>query len=330
MPKVDEIGAADFETRIYRYWPRFRSNELDAVVARLYDYESRRGYGERWRALRDAVSTWRFENPKEFTNRDELPAANGICSRLMSFLGLQHDPASALPYTDACELAYSSRTDADGRVEPNVTPLGRSLPNAMRHLSARGEISAVLLIDMQMREAKCAENGVHTTYNELSVLENQCAVLNTAVELRVPIFNVSIQHAMRGEVPPLLPRLSLCLRGGDVTDFPKASANCFENTDLDTRLRRHRVGRVQYVVAMGWDANICVKNTIFSTPRTRTNPRHPGLLERQYTVLTSRAVLASSVDAPLESPYRIEGYQRESGHGLPLTPFGPFGGLDGF
>lgn len=78
-------------------------------------------------------------------------------------------------------------------------------------------------------------------------------------------------------------------------DIVKPSQNAIDRTTLLGQLQGINVDDV---VVVGFDANICVRATIFGNA-------HVGLLQSGFDVITSRSVLASGGDAALHQWFGI-------------------------
>jgi nicotinamidase-related amidase len=227
---------------------------------------------------------------------------------------------------------------------------------------------AVVLIDMQSG----GDVGQNRMYAGKTVLAHQQEVLKAAANLNMIVYDIVIDapgssvlgHDWRklGELSPQNQQAiiekqrrdsyaesagiktisvlrALYKPGARVRHIPKPSHPSF----LGTLFNKHlEADGIESVVVMGYDANQCIKATVFGVPATTrdeaereptgqeveavmrkepkltlaqaqakatptkpvTVPYVPGLLDRDITVLTSRAVLASSY-APLDEEWAM-------------------------
>ena len=224
--------------------------------------------------------------------------------------------AEAARYT----LAHkgSGKTYARGA----CTKLGMSVEDYIdeHHPSTLG----VMVIDMQTADA-----GTKETYLGKTVLEHEEAVLRLAAEYKLHVFDIVIDDKhVKGESAQSIfnhPNLRAAWRGAQVHGITKPSHPSFIGTKLASTLKEHGI---KELVVMGYNAGQCVKATIFGTPEYRSTvpkdgeekfvnaykdwdgyvehgegvrPYVPGLLDRKYSVITSRAILSS--DAQLDAEY---------------------------
>lgn len=215
------------------------------------------------------------------------------------------------------------------------------VPDEMRRRVAQGTVVGVLLIDMMTNNDNAAHDvGEHVTYDGETVLGYMKEVLKTARALDLFVYDVVIDKTVppdegrHGGWRTIQPLRNLMPGGEKHRPFAKHFYNCFQGTELEQMLQDHHVTTV---VVMGFHANMCVCNTIFGTPEAmesrgerpateeeardfmQKNPlyqRHQvpnivdrqmrayigGLLDRGYTVLTSRCILASQA-TPLPHEY---------------------------
>ena len=166
----------------------------------------------------------------------------------------------------------------------------------------------VMVIDMQRVDVGTEQH----VPGRGTVAANQAAVLQAANGLGLTVFHIRIVRVgyahgntndpSIAEVVDNLPAAD----SGRLVSIDKPYYNSFQGTALAEELAG-RSGGVQVrpaittMIVMGFDANTCVKNTIFGTPAadeyTADGKVHRaylnGLLDRDIQVITSRLVLAS-------------------------------------
>jgi nicotinamidase-related amidase len=193
-----------------------------------------------------------------------------------------------------------------------------------------GDLLAVVLIAMQ-------DDGVGQDrfYGGRTILEHQKAVLRAVADLRVVIYDIVIDAAgakavgSAKELEALKPsekeailerqrrasyadqaqiKTISALRdhfkpGTPVRHIPKPSHPTFIGTLFAEHLASDRIDTA---VVMGYDANQCIKATVFGAPAYKSasysTEYTEGLLDRNIKVITSRAVMASSY-SPLDSEW---------------------------
>jgi nicotinamidase-related amidase len=193
----------------------------------------------------------------------------------------------------------------------------------MLELQTQGKTgsTAVFVIDMQSKEGGTLRDG-ETAYNDHSVIDNQVSVLEAAAAYGMHVVEIRISTTLNAQSDdgeqtrvlhndPTLPKLATAMKQSKKDKFvsiAKPFYNSFQGTSLEEDLVERGIERV---IMMGFDANLCVLNTIFGTPASHAYkkegkvdvPYLPGLLDRGIDVLTSRVVLASSNGARLMPCY---------------------------
>jgi nicotinamidase-related amidase len=288
-----------------------------------------------------------------------------ITSKLRRFLGeLDLINTRAMLYRAAVKGGGQFRAKAV--CDPGELPVESEMERLMR---ADASI-AIVLIDMQTDN----DVGQRAMYAGKTVLQHQQDVLKAAAALKMIIYDIVIDdvaakafgHATtelaglpgerkqeilarqrrdsyvgQGKFTTVSVLRDLYRPGGLVRHIPKPSHSSFVGTLFADHLR---ADGIKTVVVMGYDANQCIKATVFGVPSTTWNavdgpdptpdeilkvmqankkltqaeatlraakktkqiidPYVQGLLDRDISVLTSRAVLASSNRA-LESEWAM-------------------------
>jgi nicotinamidase-related amidase len=276
-----------------------------------------------------------------------------IAKGIKRCLGKNGDPIN----TNAC--VYELRAPGRGtkRASAVYSQLDRSVEDELLRRVNKSQKVAVVLIDMQAS----SDVGEYRSYGGKTILEHQQAVLEVARENDVVIYDIVIDAIgahefgnaytlknLGGEAKEkilerqrrnsygekagiqTIPELSKYFRGGKgVRHIPKPSHPTFLGTLFAEHLEEDGI---KSVVIMGFDANQCIKATVFGVPsETReeaerepkaneveavlrqnpkltleqaqkqatptkavTTPYIPGLLDKGIKVITSRAVMASS------------------------------------
>jgi nicotinamidase-related amidase len=294
---------------------------------------------------------------------DQTRLNREITSRLGDFLGLL-DPIN----TRAVLYSLGKKGAGTNRAEALCDRCALPLEDQMETMLLSDMGVAVVLIDMQAS----GDVGQNRMYADKTVLAHQQAVLRTAADLRMIVYDIVIDSAgarVMGEDWTKLDALSkqrqqeiverqrrgsyaesagvktisvlrdLYKPGARVRHIPKPSHPSFVGTLFAEHLA---ADGIESVVVMGYDANQCIKATVFGVPSTTrdeaereptareveavmkkepglsvsaaqakatptkrvTLPYVEGLLDRNISVLTSRAVLASSY-APLEEEWSM-------------------------
>ena len=181
----------------------------------------------------------------------------------------------------------------------------------------------VMVIDMQAADA-----GTKQIFLGRTVLDHEESVLKLAAKYKLHVFDIVIdeKHVNGGERSVFNhPNLRAAWQGAQVHGITKPNHPSFVRTELASELDK---AGVTELVVMGYAAGQCVRATIFGVPENRqtvpesehrtfveakkawgayiennqgVTPYVPGLLEREYDVITSRAILAS--DGALDSQY---------------------------
>ncbi len=261
-----------------------------------------------------------------------------ISTRLKNFVAAEQNRAlRAVTYTLAAAGGGEHRAKAHGIISDTTVALEMGK-------FERGQL-AVMLIDMQTPGS--VDSGVSVTGNRFfegqGHIAHMAEVLEVARHLDLITYEIVIDKAaahnggVRGTIKTI-PTLKRKLEQIRQCNFlPKPFYNSFQDTPLAEWLLRDGI---KALVVMGYDANLCVKNTIFGTPqaletiggRARTAseivdwrkatpnqqaytdrmipqieekqlcPYLPGLLDRGFKVLTSRAIAASGTSV-LEDDY---------------------------
>lgn len=300
------ISHDTFKTRTARWFPRYRSKRMDAVLTALERYEADQT-ANKLDTLRQAMVTWKATDPKEWANRDQL--SNGLCVQLWKELGIAHDGVIVRDLL-AYEITGVSRANSNQRPTTTFTSTNTSVTDHMGTLNAGR--TAVMLIDMQSQGgdptlADPSSTGGMANYNHRSVHDNQISVIEAADELGIVLFNVTT-----GVGKQTLTSLSDHFSGNSqlVVNYRKVSNNAMDATGIQgstlLELLEEKLGQQapRNIVVMGFDANQCVKGTIFGSlgvPNLHMAYK-PGLLDLGFTVITSRTILASS-HRPLEEEY---------------------------
>ena len=321
------ISRAKFKSDTARSFPRFRSKRMDHVLSRfkLLELDPTNTVNET--LLRKAMETWIVTDPKEFANRDE--ASKGLCEQLAGELGVKVAWEGSNKDVISAHLLTCTTQGNDGlRAVADSTWLKCSLEDQMLVLHARGDAgtTGVIVIDMQAKDGHTLRDG-ETAYNSASVIDNQVSVLEAAAAYGMHVIEIRIATELNkkesddGPVTrvfhndPTLPALTdvmATVGNAKFVSITKPFYNSFQETVLERELTDRGIQRV---IVMGFDANLCVRNTIFGTPATSKYtekgkvavPYERGLLDRGIDVLTSRVVLASSNGARLEADYKMTG-----------------------
>ena len=299
------MTASELERDTKDDFRHFRSMRMRAVLSALRACEVNSPGATQIDTLRKALISWKSVDPKEFSNRTD----NGkVVEPLFKELGLNPNMIDARPDLNAYVMSLKMSKANVGQW-PDVTfvRLAGGVIDYMRGLEENGKRAAVMVIDMQatggviVLNDKTAE-GFTTRYNHVTVAENQAEVLEFACAYGFPVINVTTGNnptldVLSREFPTV---------GDGLTQYSKVSNNACEGTDVKTHQSLDSVLQAKdfevdgRVVVMGFDANQCVKGTIFGSLPTGRRPYFRGLLDLGYTVITSRSVLASSL-RPLDS-----------------------------
>jgi hypothetical protein len=278
---------------------------MKAVLSALRECEVSNPTAGQIALMRKALITWKSADPKEFSNRTN----NGqVVERLFKELGLNPNQIEAVPELNAYVISLgASRANVGQRPAANFVRQAGSVVDYMRGLDDNGQRAAVLLIDTQSTGGKLdvketTPTGFTTRYNHLTVAENQAEVLQFACAYGFPVINITTGNE---------PTLDLLSRefptvGNGLIEYCKLSNNACEGTDLkgshkslDQVLQTEAWEAENRLVVMGFDANQCIKGTIFGSLPSSGRPYVKGLLDLGYTMITSRSILASS-NRPLE------------------------------
>jgi nicotinamidase-related amidase len=278
-----------------------------------------------------------------------------IGTKLTDFLG-EADPINTR------SVLYKPGAKGAGKVLAKPVCERRIFPveDEMETLMLSDPTIAVVIIDMQSG----GDVGQNRMYAGKTILQHQQAVLRTAARLRMIIYDIVIddrdanvlghQHGTLASLSPedkdavlarqrrdsyadeartstLAVLRDLYRPGAQVRHIPKPTYPTFVGTLFAEHLQ---ADGVRTVAVMGYDANVCVKATVFGSPleeqvdidgpaptpdailavmkknpkltpreaqlkaaaktKTVVRPYVQGLLDRNISVLTSRAVLASS------------------------------------
>jgi nicotinamidase-related amidase len=286
-----------------------------------------------------------------------------ITARISDYLGLL-DPGN----TRGVLFQVGKKGGGNQRAQAVCDRRDLAVEDEMQTLHLSDRAIAVVLIDMQ----STGDVGQHRIYGGKSVLSHQQAVLKAAAELHMIVYDIVIDPDDARKLDPrnrpvvdLEPeeKLELVKRqrrdsyaqaaniktvsvlrdlyggGAQVRHIPKPSHPSFIGTLFAEHLR---ADGIETVVVMGYDANQCIKATVFGAPgeeRMQTDhnptdkevsalrekeqglslqqavdrlttkkkvvtPYTPGILDLEIDVLTSRAVMASSA-RPLEEEWGI-------------------------
>lgn len=198
---------------------------------------------------------------------------------------------------------------------------------------------AVMLIDMQDNVG-----GITTkSFDGEDQVQHMAEVLKVAGNLNMRVYEIvidkdaALKGGKRGKVSTIQALKQHIPESPRCRFMPKPYFNSFQDTPLAAWLKEDKI---KTVVVMGYDANLCVKNTIFGTPedfevlsgrkRTKSEVEEwrletpnselykehmipliedkrlrgylPGLLDKGYIVITSRAIAASGL-MTLEEDY---------------------------
>jgi hypothetical protein len=321
------IKRAKFKADTAKSFPSYRSKRMDRVLSCFKAYEADTGNLRNLGLLRAAVENWIVTDPKEFANRDTL--SNGLCKQLAVELDSRsHWDGSNREVISAHRLTCATAGRGGMRAIADSTWLCCSLEDVMLEIDKNGDSrnTGVIVIDMQAKVGHSLRDG-ETVYNGHSVIDNQASVLEAAVAYGMHVFEIRIAKHLNakdsddGPVTrifhndPTLPQLAEVMfkvKRANFVSIAKPFYNSFQGTTLDEELNERRITQV---IVMGFDANLCVRNTIFGTPAATEYtekgkvdvPYLGGLLDRGIAVFTSRVVLASSNGARLEADYGMTG-----------------------
>lgn len=316
----------DFKSKTSRSFPRYRSKRLDHVLACFKKLEEHTTQINEV-LLRRALVTWMVTDPKEYAKRDSL--SNKLCTKLAKELGATKKMDGANKGVISAHLLTKvTNGNAGVRTVAKSQWLKCSMEDYMLKLFDEGSASStcVIVIDMQAKDGSGLPSG-ETCYNSDSVIGNQESVLMAAAEYGMNVIEIRIATTInakdtsdgpvtkRVHNDPTLPVLVQAMKHSKAKNFvsiTKPYYNSFQSTNLAEELKNRGI---KLAIVMGFDANLCVRNTIFGTPTTKdySGPNRPdqpyrqGILDRDISVLTSRVVLASSYDAALEWNYGMTG-----------------------
>lgn len=297
---------------------------MDRVLARL-KLVTQQPSGTHETLLRRAIEAWMVNDPKEFKNRDTI--SKGLCTQLARDVGASvRMDGSNREVISAHLLTLSRRGLGRVRAVAKSKWLKCSIEDHMHKINEddRANSTCVILIDMQVPTGPTAPAALcyETRYNSYTVIENQASVLEAGVAYGMHVFEIRIvrKFAMtdthvsgeRSFNDPTLPALVEAMRPcapEKKVEIDKPYFNSFQGTGLEDELRKRGI---RLAIVMGYEANTCVRNTIFGTteepaygPEGKyTMPYQPGLLDRGISVLTSRVVLAGT---PLVPEYGMTG-----------------------
>jgi nicotinamidase-related amidase len=328
------ITYKNFETETSRGFPRYRSKRMDDVLARFRMYEASHSDIDKTE-LRKALKLWAVSDPKEYKSRDQK--SGGLCTQLAKELdgNVQQDGANK-NIISAHLLTLSVAGGGPVRAVARSAWQKCSIEDFMLKtwLEGNAATTCVIVIDMQGTLTGPLVNpgfaaAVKKKYNSDSVLSNQVSVVEAAAVYGMHVFEVRIETALNSKShelgneesrrfhnDPTVPELKEAFEKVHASQFvsiAKPFYNSFHKTILEAELNNRRI---RLAIVMGFDGNVCVKNTIFGTPEadeyTKKDGKKkrdylPGLLDRNISVLTSRVVLASSDGAPLDADYRMTG-----------------------
>jgi nicotinamidase-related amidase len=283
-----------------------------------------------------------------------------ISERLEQLLGLR-DPANIASVL----YELKARGHDTHRAQPVCSRLGFPLEASM-DLLHKSSKTAIVLIDMQ----SASDVGQRRYCGDRTVLEHQVSVLKKAAKLKWIIYDIVIDVAdasawgnpfalkdftpeqklnivreqrkpeyAQGAHTKTIGMLRDLYRGAQVRHIPKPTHPSFYGTLFSEHLE---ADGVKTVIVMGYDANQCVKATVFGVPsetreeaqreptakevelvmsadktltvqqaQKRATPMKtvvtdyiPGLLDRNIAVVTARCVLASGY-APLDAEWSV-------------------------
>ena len=156
---------------------------------------------------------------------------------------------------------------------------------------------------MESLTGSCGKSS-ERKFNTKSVLENQQRILEIAAKRGIHVIEINIVSKHGGSdqgktVPELKKIIDTCTSHHRVE---KPGHPSFEKTDLEAHLKEKKPNAA---IVMGYDANQCVKATIFGTVEHTAAKRAalPGMLDF-CTVVTSRTILSSSTDK-LDPEYKL-------------------------
>ncbi len=250
--------------------------------------------------LKRVVLCWKAEKPSEFSKRDAI--GNGVCTRLVDDLGTPERNRGMQSVILRAEknLAATDLTVGYAQQEElNVVSL-------MTHAHASGQGVGVIVIDLYGTDFRA--QGLDRRYDGgNTVLDNMIDVLRFACNpgfgsRQIPVFNFAMGSGTTiGEIARELPDWTVTIK--------KPTHNSFDGTVLDEEMQKTAC---KYWVIFGFNANQCVAATIFGSKSTtvlksettvmdglgRPQKRYemawcPGALDRGYSVITSRLILAS-------------------------------------
>jgi nicotinamidase-related amidase len=286
-----------------------------------------------------------------------------ITARISDYLGLL-DPLN----TKSVVFQVGKKGGGNQRAQGVCDRRELSVEDEMETLALSDRAIAVVLIDMQAS----GDVGQYRLYGGKSVLAHQQAVLKSAADLHMIVYDIVIDpddarkldprnrpvvdldpeeklelvkrqrrdsYAEAAKTKTISALRDLYAGGARVRHIPKPSHPSFIGTLFAEHLR---ADGIETVVVMGYDANQCIKATVFGAPgeeRMQTDhnptdkevtalrekekglslqqavdrlttkkkvvtPYTPGILDLEIDVLTSRAVMASSA-RPLEEEWGI-------------------------
>lgn len=282
------------------YYIGWDSAQMVAVRSALDEYERKRDENAR-KMLAMAVRAWHAEQPHEFSNRNTL--SKGVAQRLYDEVVL---PELGHPI-DAIVMHGVDNPLADRRSTPRVTATDTSIVGLMDKLLTKHKRVGIIVIDIYGKSLK--DVGLDSRYGgDTTVEANIQAMLDYVgpaertyrVEIPVINFTMKLEQTMQG-IASHLP--------ASTEHLVKPSNNIFESTKVDELL----AGKgVTHWIVTGFDANFCVAASIFGTPGSKVvrlekrrnqygimddYPVHDwcrGLLDRGYSVVTSRRILCST------------------------------------
>jgi len=220
-------------------------------------------------------------------------------------------PRRVVRYTNAFELRH--RLSGDEGAIADVRLYESTLPDLI--LKGKKGWATVVIIDMTEPNIGREKAGFNNNYDGNTVVHNIVTAINAAkkMELSFVLVNIDPQSAISKDNPKIKPQIDEIEKA--LTDYPKVTRFsktffcCFHDLPrsmawkdrecrFQTVLDTLGMDQAAHLIVLGYDANTCVKETIFGshskimTPDKTTDVYTDGMLDRGHVVYSSRGVLA--------------------------------------
>lgn len=245
------------------------------------------------RALFEALITWRRLQPEDFGERNRKSLF--LVDKVWSQLGIL--PAGKLDNLRQNAIEYTCTQGSTDHTRARASARDMQV-SILEYAAETNDRVAVVVIDMESDNPACRQK-----YNGDTVLKNQVRVLQIARIRGLPVFEVNIvsKHGASSQGQTIHQLKSQIKHCKDVIPIKKPSHPTFLDTNFAEMLADRELDAA---IVMGYDANQCVKATIFGSTIMPGAPRAaPGILDF-CRVVTSRTILASST-AKLDLEYML-------------------------